>query len=289
MGARLRRVEVVANIHSGGVSPDAPGEIDKILADHGLAAHICAPEKGDLEACLRAAVDAAPDLLIVLAGDGTARAAAELSGPDGPMIAPLAGGTMNMLPHAVYGPRSWQTALSIALEQGHEETIGGGQVEGASFLVAGVFGAPALWAQAREAARDRRPRLAWLRARRAMRRAFHGRLRYAVDGGERQKTEALVCMCPLTSRALANEEQALEAAALDLSGALDAFRLGFYALRGDWRDAPGVQVERCRTARVWAAHGIPAILDGEPVRLKSHAEVRYEPRLARILAIPKDV
>jgi diacylglycerol kinase family enzyme len=122
-----------------------------------------------------------------------------------------------------------------------------------------------------------------------MRRAFHGRLRYALDGGERRKSEALVCMCPLTSRAHSNEEHALEAAALDLSGALDAFRLGFYALRGDWRDAPGVEVERCQTARVWAAHGIPAILDGEPVRLKTLADVRYAPRLARILAIPKDV
>jgi diacylglycerol kinase family enzyme len=196
---------------------------------------------------------------------------------------------MNMLPHAVYGARSWQTALSIALAEGHEQTIGGGRVEAFSFLVAGVFGAPALWAQAREAARERRPRLAWLNARRAMRRAFHGRLRYALDGGDRHKAEALVCMCPLTSRGLGADEQALEAAALDLGGAIDAFRLGFYALRGDWRDAPGVEVERCRTAHVWVAHGIPAILDGEPVWLKTRSQVRYTERLARILAIPKDL
>jgi diacylglycerol kinase family enzyme len=195
---------------------------------------------------------------------------------------------MNMLPHAVYGVRSWQTALSIALAQGHEQVIGGGAVEGRRFLVAGIFGAPALWAQAREAARYRRPRLAWLRARRAMRRAFSGRLRFAIDGGPRRKAEALVCMCPLTSRALNDEDQALEAATLDLNGALDAFRLGFYALKGDWRDAPGVQTERCRAARIWAAHGIPAILDGESVMLKALSEVRYEPRLARILALPKD-
>jgi diacylglycerol kinase family enzyme len=279
----------VANIHSGGVGPEAPDELAAILSDHGLDAHVCAPERTGLDACLRAAVDAAPDLLVVLAGDGTARAAAEMCGPDGPVIAPLPGGTMNMLPHAVYGARSWQSALAIALEEGREQTIGGGRVESFSFLVAGVFGAPALWAQAREAARDRRPRLAWLRARRAMRRAFHGRLRYALDGRERHKAEALVCMCALTSRALQNEEQALEAAALDLSGALDAFRLGVYALRGDWRDAPGVEVERCRRARIWAAHGIPAILDGEPVKLRTLSEVRYEPRLARILAIPKDL
>ena len=52
-------------------------------------------------AAVRAAVDAAPDLLIVLAGDGTARLAAELCGLDGPLVAPMAGGTLNMLPHAL--------------------------------------------------------------------------------------------------------------------------------------------------------------------------------------------
>ena len=289
MGAKLSRVEVVANVHSGGVASDAPGELEKILSEHGFRVHICAPEKDDLGDCLRAAVDAGPDLLVVLAGDGTARAAAELSGPDGPVIAPLPGGTMNMLPHAVYGSRSWQTALSVALAEGHVRAIGGGSVEGHSFLVAGIYGAPALWAPAREAARYRRPGLAWMWARRAMRRAFAGRLRYSIDGGPRAKAEALVCMCPLTSRALNDDEQALEAAALDVNGAIDAFRLGFHALKGDWRDAPGVEVERCRMARIWAAQGIPAILDGESVMLSALSEVRYAARLARILAIPKDV
>jgi diacylglycerol kinase family enzyme len=279
----------MANVHSGGVDADAPGEIEKILVDHGLSANVRAPEKGDLSNCLRAAVDAAPDLLIVLAGDGTVRAAAELCGPDGPLIAPLPGGTMNMLAHALYGPRSWQTALSLALAQGCERVVGGGSVESHSFLVAGVFGAPALWAQAREAARERRPGLAWMRALRAFRRAFAGRLRYAIEGGPRRKAEALVCMCPLTSRALGSDEMALEAAALDLNGALDAFRLGFYALAGDWREAPGVAVERCRTARIWAAREIPAILDGESVRLKASSQVNYAERLARILAVPKDL
>jgi diacylglycerol kinase family enzyme len=282
-------VEVVANVHSGGVDEGAPAQIEKILIDHGLSVHVCAPEKDDLGNCLRAAVDAAPDLLVVLAGDGTVRAAAELCGPEGPVIAPLPGGTMNMLAHALYGPRSWQAALSVALAHGRAQVVGGGTVESHSFLVAGVFGAPALWAQAREAARERRPGLAWMRARRAFARAFSGRLRFSIEGGPRRKAEALVCLCPLTSRALGNDERALEAAALDLNGALDAFRLGFHALTGDWREAPGVAVERCRTARVWAAGQIPAILDGESVRLKANTQVRYAGRLARILAVPKDL
>jgi diacylglycerol kinase family enzyme len=285
----IKRVEVIANTASGSVGRSAPAEIEKLLSEFGLSAKVGAPEPQDLAKCLRAAVDAAPDLLVVLAGDGTARAAAELCGPDGPMIAPLPGGTMNMLPHAIYGVRPWQEALKLALDQGHEQSIGGGEVEGHRFMVAGIFGSPALWAPAREAARHGKARLAWMRARRALRRTFHGRLRYNLDGGPREKAEALMMMCPLTSRALDNDESALEAAAFDLSGAADIMRVGLHAVIGDWRDTPGVEATRCQTARIWAAHSIPALLDGESVRLRSLVEVRYIKKVARILAIPKDL
>jgi diacylglycerol kinase family enzyme len=285
----IEKVEVIANCASGSVGRAAPAEIARILADHGLTANVRAPEPQNLAAELRAAVDAAPDLLIVLAGDGTARAAAELCGPNGPMIAPLPGGTMNMLPHAIYGVRPWQAALRLALEHGYERPIGGGEVEGYSFMVAGILGSPALWAPAREAARHGQPKLAFLRARRALRRAFTGRLRYTLDGGQREKAEAMIFMCPLTSRALENDANALEAAALDVHGAADIFRIGLHALAGDWRAAPEVQATRCQVAHIWSKHGIPALLDGEPVRLKTLAEVRYNQKVARILAIPKDI
>lgn len=280
---------MIANVASGSVDADAPREAEKIFADYGVPANVCAPTTDELGECLRRAVDSAPDLLVVLAGDGTARAAAELCGPEGPVLVPLPGGTMNMLPHAVYGARPWQDALTVALAQGRERLIGGGEVEGHKFMVAAILGSPALWAPAREAARYGRRRLAWTRARRALRRAFTGRLRYVLDDGPREKAEALVFMCPVTSRALADEEQALEAAALNLRGAADAFRLGINALVRDWRDDPAVESERCRLTRIWSAHPIPAVLDGESLRLKSLTEVRYDPAVVRILSIPKDV
>jgi diacylglycerol kinase family enzyme len=118
--------------------------------------------------------------------------------------------------------------------------------------------------------------------------AFSGRLRYLLDNGPREKAEALVFMCPLTSRALDENEEALEAAALDIKGAADALKLGYQALVGDWRNADAVEAQRCQVARIWAAHGIPAILDGESVKLKALAEVVYRPNLVRVLAIPKD-
>ncbi len=288
MGGTFKTVEVIANVASGSVGKGAPDEIAQILAEHGLTANVRAPDHAQFEASLREAVDAAPDLLIVLAGDGTARAAAQLCGPKGPVIAPLPGGTMNMLPHAVYGVRPWQEALKLALDKGRPRPIGGGEIDGHSFLVAAIVGPPALWAPAREAARFGNPRLAWIKARLALRRAFTGRLRYSLDDGQREKAEALIFLTPLTSRALDNEEDFLEAGAMSQSNAIAALRLGLHMLRGDWRNDPDVEVERCKVARILSAHSIPALVDGELVRLRSLAEVRYTANVVRVLAIPAE-
>lgn len=286
---KLRRVEVVANVASGGVAADAPAELERIFADAGVKAHVYAPSPDELTSCLRAAVAADPDLLVVLAGDGTVRAAAELCGPKGPLMAPLPGGTMNLLPHAIYGVRPWQDALRTALAQGEARMLGGGEVEGHHFLVAAILGSPALWAPAREAARYGELKLAWLRGQDALRRAFSGRLRYALDDAPRAKAAALSFLCPSISRAMDEDTPALEAAILDLQTLRDVVALGFHALTGEWRNAPAVEAVACRRARIWAAEGIPALLDGESVRLKSSTTVRYRPDLVRVLGLAREL
>lgn len=278
----------MVNLASGSVGPDAPEVMAGVLAEFGFDSVIHTPAPDELRDRLKASVDAGPDLLIVLAGDGTARAAAELCGPNGPMIAPLPGGTMNMLPHAVYGARPWEEALRMALTEGRERDIGGGCVEGHRFLVAAILGAPALWAPAREAARYGNPKLAWLWARRAMTRAFKGRLRYSLDSGRRGKAEALALICPIASKVMHAEDPCLEAAALNPHGTAEALRLGINALIRDWRADPSVEDEFCRSARVWSAQGIPAILDGESVRLPPVVQIRYEARICRVLTPPKE-
>ncbi len=285
---KISRVEVVVNTASGSVSAQAPDEMRALLSELGLKSNVCAPESGDLTRCLRDAVDADPDLLIILAGDGTARTAAEMAGPDGPVIAPLPGGTMNMLPYAVYGVTPWQDALRGALETGRERPIGGGRIDGRNFLVAAILGSPALWAPAREAVRERRLTLAWRRSQRAWARAFSGRLRYALDGGPRGKAEALAFLCPLASKIMSDTDQALEAAVIDPKSVIDAARIGLNALVSDWRVDPSVETHPCQTAGVWSAGRIPAVLDGEPVRLGSTAKVEWRPKVARILAPPPE-
>ena len=282
---RLSRVVVVANTASGSVGPKAPETARGILSSFGLDAEIFAPDdKNDIGDCLDKAFATAPDLVIVLAGDGTARAAAERAGPKGPLIAPLPGGTMNMLPHAVYGVVSWEQALHDALERGVAKPIGGGAIDGKLFFVAAILGAPALWAQVREAARAGQFRTMIRRGALALERAFSGRLRYQLNGGVRRKAEALGLFCPLISTALPDNEQALEAAAFDPSGAVEAFRIGLHALSGDWRRDPAVSIGLCTEGGAWASGRIPAILDGEPTRLGRYARIEYRPDACRVLA-----
>jgi len=290
VGPRLDRIEVVINPASGGVAPGAAEQMQALLAEAGRAANVVEAPPEKVDAALSAAVAARPDLLIVLAGDGTARAAASLCGPSGPLVAPLAGGTMNMLPYAIYGRRPWQEALVEILDRGVEKRIGGGRVGEHTFYVAAILGAPALWAHAREAVREGQLRNAVTNARYAYRRAFSTRLQYSLDGQPRRSAEALNLMCPLVSRAMREEEQALEADALDPHGAGEAFRLGFRALLsefyGDWRDDPAVTARRCVSARAWAASHIPCLIDGESVRLPRSVEIAYIPGAFRALAPP---
>jgi diacylglycerol kinase family enzyme len=280
----LRRVQAVINPASGGVGPDAAAVLGELVSRHGFDLSIRTPETADIGAAVDAAVNADPDLVVILAGDGTARLAAARCGPSGPLVAPLAGGTLNMLPHAIYGRRPWKAALSETLETGVERKVSGGRVDGHPFYVAAIVGAPALWADVREAARAGQLRHAWRRADYALRRAFTGSLHYVLDGAAKDaRAEALVLITPLVSRTM-REEAGLEAAAFGVRNIQEAMRLALNGLIADWRADPGVTVEVCRRGRLAARRSIPAVLDGEVRRLPHMAEFEFQPKAFRVLA-----
>lgn len=289
----IRKVEAVVNAASGHVGPHAAEALEQLLGEFGLSVRIANAQPHEIPHAVKAAMAAKPDLVVILAGDGTARFAAQLAGGHGPLIAPLPGGTMNMLPHAVYGQRSWRDALIVALSEGVPRSVSGGEVGGAHFYVAAMLGSPALFADAREAVRERRFWLAVRRSRRAFSRLFSGRLRVSLDSGEVHKVEALTLMCPLVSRALNDDEGGLEAVEIDPKDVLEALRLGtrtlLTGLLGDWRQDPAVNTELCKHGRVGMRGGvIPALLDGEPHRLRSPAQIRFLPRAMRVLAPPSE-
>lgn len=287
----LRHIEAVVNAASGSVGHGAAEALEAIVESFGLSVRVANANPGDIAAAVASAVAAKPDLLIILAGDGTARLAAELCGPKGPLLATLPGGTMNMLPHTLYGQVTWRDALVATLERGEVRCVSGGEVGGKAFYVAAILGAPALWADAREAVRALDASKAWAKAKHAYQRAFAGRLRYVTGDRWIRKAEALTVMCPLVSKH-ATRDDALEVDALDPRGVAEGMRLGLKAIfggvLGDWRADPSVSTEFCTYGRAWAHGRIPAILDGESYLFERSVEFRFRPDAFRVLAPPID-
>lgn len=281
--ARLERVIILVNPLSGGVGPEAADEAAEILAAYPLEAEVVVLEGARIADQIVKALQAEPDVLFILAGDGTARSAAARAGADGPLIAPLPGGTMNMLPKALYGAVDWKAALRSALEWGAPRPVAGGEVEGEAFYCAAILGSPALWAPAREAIREGKLRMAATYARRALKKAFSGRIRYSLDGAERKKAEALVLISPMISKAM-HGAGGLEAAAMTTGDAAQAFRLAARALFDDWRHDPTVTTRPARRVAVDARSRIPAVIDGEPMLLGREATVTFLPRAFMALA-----
>lgn len=279
----LKRAILLLNPLSGGVGPRAAAEAEALLAQYGLKARIEPLQTARIINQIDAALREKPDVIFVLAGDGTAQAVASRAGAGGPLIAPLPGGTMNMLPKALYGTADWKAALRKTLEEGEAQDVAGGEVGGHPFYCVAVLGSPALWAPAREAIRNKRLTLAWQYARRALKRAFSGRVRFRLDNQNPERAEALVLISPMISKAL-DRPVGLEAAAMGLDSAAEAFRLAAHALFDDWRHDPSVKTQPIRTAEVWARSRIPAIVDGEPVLLPHQTRVRFNPKAFRALA-----
>jgi len=280
----LRRVRMIVNPASGSVEPGAAEAARAMLAEYDLPdVEVVELAPGAFAEGIARAVDARPDLLIILAGDGTAGTIASSLGDDGPLIATLPGGTMNMLPKALYGTTDWRKALRETLEQGEVRHVSGGEVEGRAFFCAAILGSPALWAPAREAVREGDWRLAWLHGRRALRRAFGGRLRYQLDGGPTRRAQAMALITPLISKVM-DVDRGLEAAAMSPEGAADAFRLAAHALFDDWRHDPAVTTQTVRRVSMRARSRIPAVVDGEPMRLGAEAIATFRPRAFRALA-----
>ena len=276
------RLIAVLNTHSGGCDETSTAEIQAIFDQAGLhTAEILTAGGPEIDGVLQRAADSA-DVLVVLGGDGTVRTAVEKLRGRGGFLVPLPGGTMNMLPKALYGESTWQSALADTLAAPEIHPVSGGRLGPHSFFVAALLGAPTLWADAREELV-----VAAQRAVTAARRSFGEPLEYVFDGGLSGSAEAVAVICPLISKVMSEDEGMLEAAAIDTAGAADALRLGFHALFDDWRADPAVTRAKVKTATITGHGRVPVIADGERVRMGRSVTVEYVPVAFRALAPAK--
>jgi diacylglycerol kinase family enzyme len=278
------KVGAIINTSSGGCDAESEAEMLDILKSAGVTN--CKTWCGGSDQIERAFAEAAthkPNMLVVLGGDGTIRTAAEACTGTDTYLLPLPGGTLNMLPRALYGEVSWQDALRATLAAPLTKPLSGGRTGNELFFVAAVIGAPGLWMEARESIRERDIVDAVEKSAVALQAMFDTKIQYAISPEMSGETEILAITCPLVSREMSDAEQALEAAAVDVENAAELFGLATAAAFGKWRDDESVTITKTRQVTVQSTRDVPLFLDGERVNVGKKAEISFVAKAVNVI------
>lgn len=274
------RAFVLVNESAGSVGKGARDALLSILAESGAEAIAVREDVSDLPACRREAFKA--DVIVVLGGDGTARAAAEAFSAGPPLIL-LPGGTLNVLPHALYGERNWQDALREALKGGRVVRLVGGKANNKKFFVAGLFGAPTLLARARESVRKGHFLEAIRRFDHAFKRMFSRSMAVHAEGSATARVEGLGVLCPAYVGEI--QDNTLEWVQLDVTRVSEFIRVGLRSVIGGWREDDTIELSRAQRGEIRSRGVIPAVLDGEPTTFMSRVKIEILRNGPRVVAL----
>jgi diacylglycerol kinase family enzyme len=272
------------NTSSGGCDADSETEMLDILKGAGVAnCKTWCRESDQIERAFAEAATHKPNLLVVLGGDGTIRTAAHACTGTNTYLLPLPGGTLNVLPRALYGDSSWQETLKKTLAAPATKMLSGGRVTNNLFFVAAVVGAPGLWMEAREAIRKGDLLNAVGKAGVAFEAMFDTTIQYFISPELSGEAEVMAVICPLVSEQMSESEQALEAAAIDVENAAGLLRLATAAAFSKWRDDKSVSLNKTRRVALQSSRDIPLFLDGERVKAGKNAEITFVPRAVNVI------
>ena len=282
------KVGAIINTSSGGCDSESEQKIFSILTPAGIVEpKVWCGEAKEMERSFAEAAGHKLEVLIVLGGDGTIRTAAEVCAEKGPYLIPLPGGTMNMLPRALYGDVAWEEALKNTLAAPSLKVLSGGRIAGKQFLIAAIVGAPALLAEPRESMREGNIVDAIEKGSVAFRKMFETKIQYLISGGMKGEAKAVALICPLISTQMSDSEQALEVAVVDVESAAEVVRLATTAAFGKWRDDRNILLTKTKRVDVQSSKDIPATLDGERVNLGRSAEIDFVSRALTVLVPAK--
>ena len=282
------KVGVIINTSSGSYDSESKQKMLSNLTGAGVVEpKVWCGEAKEMDRFFAEAAGQKREVLIVLGGDGTIRTAAEACAEKGSCLIPLPGGTMNMLPRALYGNVSWEEALKKTLTAPSTKVLSGGRVANKRFFIAAIVGAPALWTQPRESMREGNIADAIKKGSVAFRRMFEAKVQYLISGGAKGETEAVALICPLISEEMSDSEQALEAAIIDVESAAEVIGLATTAAFGKWRDDKNIRLTKTKRVNVQSSKDIPATLDGEKVNLGRSAEIDFVSHALTVLVPAK--
>ena len=273
------------NPAAGSVTADGGDKLRAVLEEAGVReAELIELDREDCESQLKQLATSSSDLFVVWGGDGTLRTALTLVGQT-PNLLLLPGGTMNLLTKSIHGDKSWDVILKEVLASPKRKVIPAGKANDEHFYCAMLAGAPARFAEAREALRRGELVKAAVEARAALDTLnnLHLDARYR-DGYtfERENLPTTSIIGVLVGPMARDAE--MEVAALEeptTGGALNVIWSSFVS---DWRGAPGVTVVPARSLVIESGDGdIPIIVDGEALEAGDTVRVSYVKEAAQCL------
>jgi diacylglycerol kinase family enzyme len=282
------KVGAIINTSSGGCDSESEQKMLSILKRAGVVEpKMWCGGADQMEPSFAEAAEQKLEVLVVLGGDGTIRTAAEACAEKGPFLIPLPGGTMNMLPRALYGDVSWEEALKNALTAPSAKVLSGGRIADKRFFIAAIMGSPVLWAEPRESVREGAIVDAIEKGSVAFRNMFETKVKYFISEEIKGEAEAVALICPLISEEMSDSEQALEAAVIDVESAAEVIGLASTAAFGRWRDDRNIRLTKTKRVDVQSKKDIPATLDGERVNLGRSAEIDFVSRAVTVIVPAK--
>jgi diacylglycerol kinase family enzyme len=282
------KVGAIINTSSGGCDSESEQKMLSILTRAGVVEpKMWCGGADHMEPSFAEAAEQKLEVLVVLGGDGTIRTAAEACAEKGPFLIPLPGGTMNMLPRALYGDVSWEEALKNALTAPSAKVLSGGRIADKRFFIAAIMGSPVLWAEPRESVREGAIIDAIEKGSVAFRNMFETKVKYFISEEIKGEAEAVALICPLISEEMSDSEQALEAAVIDVESAAEVIGLASTAAFGRWRDDRNIRLTKTKRVDVQSKKDIPATLDGERVNLGRSAEIDFVSRAVTVIVPAK--
>ena len=249
-----------------------------------------------LNAAFDNAFNAKPTAVIVVGGDGTARAAAVRAVQTGIPIIPMPGGTMNVLPKIVFGHGDMARAIAD-LPRLKPSALDVGRVSGEMFFLSAAFGLAGPMARLREATRSEhkfdRVRKAAGALLKSIRPSLQCRVRWRTPNDKWRNAHSLIVAIGDIERILSPDGEdhgsRLEVAALKLRSVWQMFAFGAAFVSGAWRNSKNLKIVRAREVEIIVPSKRPLIvLDGEPMRVSRVGMVTLERGALPVLAIPLD-
>lgn len=260
----MDKVWMITNPASGSASQEKCEALEAIFKERGMTmvGRTIFPDAPMPDAGELATVEA--DTLVLFAGDGTINTAAcKYDSWQGKALI-LPGGTMNILARQLHGEATPEDIVHAAHERPILRTLPFVESGPHRAFVSMIVGPAAAWAAAREAVRYRRFKrlrraigVAWLRTWARGVTVFDGRTR-------RGQYKALL---------ISPEDGWLKISGFSTSTFMEAGRLGWEWLMGNWNDAPSVDNLRSAHVTVTGRRALHALFDGEEVKLQSPARI----------------